>query len=223
MTRRAGFRTLASVVAGLLPVVWGCAVVPDDFGQRIQTTRTGSPPASTAPPGSGNSKEVGGDIKPETSPQPTGSPFRPTPAPTPSPTPRRTLPPEQTEDPTPTPSPSATPTPTPEPTAFPVDVVVSPSSATLNAQAPGGSNAGGYVSTVQLEAVVSLSDSATNSAVVWTSSDPGRVPVSASGLVTAQSSASAGEVTITATAGNGLTDTAVIHVTTKGRINVIVQ
>lgn len=203
----------------------GCAGMSDDLVQRVQATRGATTSPSPVASGSGSSSGVDGGIDPQSSARPSATPFRPTPVPTPNPTPRRTLPPEPTDSPTGSPAPTSTPapTPTPEPTAFPVGVAIWPKIYTLNAQAPGGGNAAGYVSTVQLRAVVTLSDSATNSLVVWTSSDPGRVPVSESGLVTAMASASAGQVVITATTANGLTDTATIEVTRKGRLNAIVR
>ncbi|HEY9899572.1 MAG TPA: hypothetical protein V6D00_10360 [Pantanalinema sp.] len=69
-----------------------------------------------------------------------------------------------------------------------------------------------------------MSDGSTHDRVVWSTSDPARALVATDGTVHAPSTATAGPVSITATAlGASVAASALITVTTAGRINVIVR
>ncbi|MBM3267295.1 MAG: Ig-like domain-containing protein [Candidatus Sericytochromatia bacterium] len=187
----------------------------DVFASPATGSATGSPVPSASP----SSGSVGVTPTPIAT---DSAATQSTPVPDPTPTPLRTLPPEPVITPSPTPTP--TPTPTPQPTAFPTSVKVAPKTGELNAKAPTGTNLPGFVSTMKLSVVVTLSDAATTSVVDWTSSDPLRVTVGSDGTVTALASASPGDVTITATAkGSSLSDKATITITTKGRLDVTVE
>lgn len=100
--------------------------------------------------------------------------------------------------PTPSPTQSATPTATPTGTPQPASVNLNPPSAILDVGA-----------TQQLDAVVTLDDGTTDTAVAWTTDAPTIASVDAAGLVSALSP---GTAHITASAANGVSGQATITV-----------
>ncbi|MBO9541607.1 Ig-like domain-containing protein [bacterium] len=110
-------------------------------------------------------------------------------------------------------------------TATPLTVTsltLSPASLTLYVPSPDGQNTAGYPTTGQLLPTVTLSDGSTESAVVWTVSNPTVATVSASGLVTALQD---GSVTLTAKAAKDPKIAAVCNLTVlaKSKVDVIVR
>lgn len=228
------YRTLSLVLmAATLLMTWGCD------GEDLTTTSSTILKRRLPSPSSQMEGGFGVTASPSDPPVATASATpsaTPTVEPTPDPTPEEspTDPPDAQPDPTPEPSPTpeptptATPTPEPSPTPTPgptvLRVVVSPSSATLNAGAPSGSNASGFVSSLRLSATVTMSDGSTHSQVAWASLDPQRVVVAPDGTVRALATATPGEVSIIATAvGSTVSGSATVTVTSNGRVNVIVE
>lgn len=225
---------LAWLGTALALVMSACSVDPQLAGNLSGKLgeRGGSPspnPASSASatPGSGINAAIEKDKSPSPSPMVTASPT-PSPAPTqpdPTETPADPTPePTPTATPTPEPTPSPTPTPTPTPAPHAVSVAVSPAQATINSSPKSGPPAPGFVTSVRLAAVVTMSDGATHSNVVWTSADARRAVVGQDGKVTAPSTATAGDVFVTATASDStVSGKATVTVVTDGRVNVVVE
>lgn len=201
-----------SRILGLLLTAW--------LGLAACTTEDGITPS-----GNGTRPVATPSIAPSASPKPSASAsptHSPTPTPTPSPTPNTLL--GQTE--VTSPDPNATPTPTPTPRATPLaatvqSVLVSPDRATINLPAANSSNDAGLPTTVQLSALVRLSDGTVATNVTWSASS-GVVTVSQGGLVTA---VTAGTVTVTATSQQDSTQSgsAVLTVEPNGLLDLVID
>ena len=130
-----------------------------------------------------------------------------------------------TPTPGPSPSPSVMPASSPSPGAPGVQsVAVSPTFLVLNAPDLGGTSAG-FTTSGQLAATVTLSDTSTSDAVLWSSNAPGVVTVSASGTLNVEPGAQPQAVKITAAAlaDPGQNAVAIVTVEASGVLNVGIQ
>lgn len=198
-----------SVVLALMLSMAACA--PDD-GLTGTAGRNSSPMPADTP-------------TPEATPTPRNATPTPTPLPAP-PTPTPTPKPLEGETEVTSPDPNATPAPTPTPRATPLtssvqSVTVSPAQATLNLPAADESNAAGFPTSLQLSALVRLSDGTTATGVTW-SAGSGAVSVSADGVVTAKA---AGTVIVTATSQHDPTKSgsATITVERNGLLDLVID
>lgn len=101
-------------------------------------------------------------------------------------------------------------------------VTLSPSSLGLYAPSPDGTNPAGFPTTAQLGPVVHLSDGSTESAVVWTVSNPAVATVLPGGQVRALQ---AGSTTLSASSTKDPTKSAVCNLTilARSKVDVIVR
>jgi hypothetical protein len=108
--------------------------------------------------------------------------------------------------------------------ARPLAVMVSPNEGILNAQAPDGLNAPGFITALPIRATVMYSDRTTDEAVRWSSSDR-RLGVYHDGKVVSGVDAPAGRLTLTATAlRDGRTSgSATFVITTYGQADVSIE
>jgi hypothetical protein len=102
--------------------------------------------------------------------------------------------------------------------------MVSPNEGILNAQAPDGLNAPGFITALPIRATVMYSDRTTDEAVRWSSSDR-RLGVYHDGKVVSGVDAPAGRLTLTATAlRDGRTSgSATFVITTYGQADVSIE